>query len=105
VSTIVLSTVGIAVTAAVAGLAANFLFDLHLKDALLLGAVVGPTDAAAVFATVRGTMLRRRLASLLTAESGANDPAAVALTLGLVRRVAPARSTLLLSGAKTASRV
>jgi potassium/hydrogen antiporter len=82
--TLVLSTVGVAVTAVVAGVAAYFLFDLHLRNALLLGAVVGPTDAAAVFATLRGTMLRRRLASLLTAESGANDPAAVALTLGLI---------------------
>jgi len=82
--TLVLSTVGVAVTAVVAGAAAYFLFDLELKNALLLGAVVGPTDAAAVFATLRGTMLRRRLASLLTAESGANDPAAVALTLGLI---------------------
>lgn len=82
--TLALSTAGVAVTAVVAGVAAYFLFDLHLKNALLLGAVVGPTDAAAVFATLRGTMLRRRLASLLTAESGANDPAAVALTLGLI---------------------
>ena len=82
--TLVLSTVGVAVTAAVAGVAAYFLFDLRFRNALLLGAIVGPTDAAAVFATLRGTMLRRRLASLLTAESGANDPAAVALTLGLI---------------------
>jgi cell volume regulation protein A len=81
---LLLSTVGVAVTTVVAGVAAYFLFDLHFKNALLLGAVVGPTDAAAVFATLRGTALRRRLASLLTAESGANDPAAVALTLGLI---------------------
>jgi cell volume regulation protein A len=82
--TLMLSTVGVAVTAAVAGVAAYFLFDLRLPNALLLGAVVGPTDAAAVFATLRGTALRRRLASLLTAESGENDPVAVALTLGLI---------------------
>jgi cell volume regulation protein A len=83
-ATLVLSTLGVAITAAIAGAAAYFLFNLNLKTAFLLGAVVGPTDAAAVFATLRGTMLRRRLASLLTAESGANDPAAVALTLGLI---------------------
>jgi cell volume regulation protein A len=82
--TLVLSTLGVAVTAAVAGTAAYFLFDLHFKHALLLGAVVGPTDAAAVFSTLRGTRLRQRLSSILTAESGENDPAAVALTLGLI---------------------
>jgi potassium/hydrogen antiporter len=82
--TLVLSTVGVAVTAAIAGLGAYFLFDLDVTTALLLGAVIGPTDAAAVFATLRSTRLRRRLASLLTAESGANDPAAVVLTLGLI---------------------
>ena len=80
-----LSTVGVAVTALAAGLAAYLLFDdLSLSVALLLGAVVGSTDAAAVFATLRFTSLRRRLAALLEAESGANDPMAVALTLGLV---------------------
>lgn len=79
-----LSTVAVVVTAAITGLAAYFLFDLSPAGALLLGAVVGSTDAAAVFATLRFTTLRRRLAALLEAESGANDPMAVALTLGLI---------------------
>lgn len=80
-----LSTVGVGVTALATGVAAYALFDdLSLGVALLLGAVVGSTDAAAVFATLRFTSLRRRLAGLLEAESGANDPMAVALTLGLV---------------------
>jgi potassium/hydrogen antiporter len=60
------------------------LLDLKPSEALLLGAVVGSTDAAAVFSTLRFTTLRRRLAALLNAESGANDPMAVALTLGLI---------------------
>jgi cell volume regulation protein A len=81
---IVLSTVGVAVTSAVVAVGAWLLFDLSPSKAFLLGAVVGPTDAAAVFATLRRTNLRRRLGSLLTAESGANDPMAVALTLGLI---------------------
>jgi len=81
---ILLSTIGVAVTTAVVALGAYFLFDLSATKALLLGAVVGPTDAAAVFATLRSAALRRRLASLLTAESGANDPMAVALTVGLI---------------------
>lgn len=79
-----LSTVAVVVTAAITGLAAYFLFDLSPAAALLLGAVVGSTDAAAVFATLRFTTLRRRLAALLEAESGANDPMAVALTLGMI---------------------
>jgi cell volume regulation protein A len=79
-----LSTVAVIVTAALTGLAAYLLFDLSPAAALLLGAVVGSTDAAAVFATLRFTTLRRRVAALLEAESGANDPMAVALTLGLI---------------------
>jgi cell volume regulation protein A len=79
-----LSTVGVAVTAVVTGAAAYVLFDLPLLAAFLLGAVVASTDAAAVFATLRGTTLRRRVAGTLEAESGSNDPMAVALTLGLI---------------------
>jgi cell volume regulation protein A len=79
-----LSTVGVAITAAVTAAAARALFDFTWSKSLLLGAIVGSTDAAAVFATLRFTRLRRRLATLLAVESGANDPMAVALTLGLI---------------------
>jgi cell volume regulation protein A len=79
-----LSTVGVAVTAVVTAAAAHQLLSLSWSKSLLLGAVVGSTDAAAVFATLRFTRLRRRLATLLAVESGANDPMAVALTLGLI---------------------
>lgn len=79
-----LATVGVVVTAGVVGAGAYLLFELTLTEALLLGAVVGSTDAAAVFATLRFTTLRRRVAGLLEAESGMNDPMAVALTLGLI---------------------
>lgn len=81
---VLLSTVGVVVTAGITGAAAYGLFDLSVTKALLLGAVVASTDAAAVFATLRGTRLRRRLARTLEAESGANDPVAIALTLGLI---------------------
>lgn len=79
-----LSTVGVVLTAAVTGLAARALFDLTWKEALLLGAVVSSTDAAAVFSTLRHTRLRRRVARTLEAESGGNDPVAIALTIGLI---------------------
>jgi cell volume regulation protein A len=84
VPALLLSTIGVVVTAAITGAAAYGLFDLSMTRALLLGAVVASTDAAAVFATLRGTRLRRRLARTLEAESGANDPVAIALTLGLI---------------------
>ena len=79
-----LSTVGVVVTALLAGIAARLLFDLSWLQAVLLGAVVASTDAAAVFATLRFTHIRRRLARTLEAESGGNDPMAIALTLGLI---------------------
>lgn len=79
-----LSTVGVAVTALLTGAAAYLLFDLTWLQAVLLGAVVSSTDAAAVFATLRFTNIRRRLARTLEAESGLNDPMAIALTIGLI---------------------
>jgi potassium/hydrogen antiporter len=82
-----LSTVGVAVTALLTGVAAYALFDLSWLRAVLLGAVVSSTDAAAVFATLRFTNVRRRLARTLEAETGGNDPMAIALTIGLIEWV------------------
>ncbi|MFL5926647.1 MAG: potassium/proton antiporter [Gaiellaceae bacterium] len=84
VPAILLSTVGVAITAAVTGAVAHQLFDLSWPESFLLGSVVSSTDAAAVFATLRHTRLRRGLARTLEAESGGNDPVAIALTLGLI---------------------
>ena len=60
-----LSTVGVVVTTLLTGFAAHALFDLTWLEAVLLGAVVASTDAAAVFATLRYTHIRRRLARTL----------------------------------------
>jgi cell volume regulation protein A len=79
-----LSTVGVIATTLLSGAAAHVLFDLSWLEALLLGAVISSTDAAAVFATLRYTNVRRRLARVLEAETGGNDPMAIALTLGLI---------------------
>jgi len=79
-----LSTVGVAVSTVLTGAAAYWLFDLTWLESFLLGAVVASTDAAAVFATMRTTHIRRTLARTLEAESGGNDPTAIALTLGLI---------------------
>jgi potassium/hydrogen antiporter len=79
-----LSTVGVAVSTVLTGIAAHALFDLSWLESFLLGAVVSSTDAAAVFATLRFTHIRRGLARTLEAESGGNDPMAIALTIGLI---------------------
>jgi cell volume regulation protein A len=79
-----LAIVGTIVTAVVTGFAAVFLFDLSTLDGLLLGAVLSATDGAAIFALLRGSTLKRRLATTLEGESGFNDPVAVLLVLGFV---------------------
>jgi cell volume regulation protein A len=84
VPAVLLATVGVVATAVLTGVAAYLLFDLSWLESVLLGAVVASTDAAAVFATLRFTNIRRRLARTLEAETGGNDPVAIALTLGLI---------------------
>src|SRR5689334_21769204 len=82
---IALATVGTVLTAALTGVAARALFaELDTKHALLLGSTVAATDAAAVFAVLRGSTLRRRIARTLEGESGVNDPVAVLLVLGCI---------------------
>jgi potassium/hydrogen antiporter len=79
-----LATVGTILTALVTGIAAHLLFDLTLLEGLLLGAVVSATDGAAIFAVLRGSSLKRRLARTLEGEAGVNDPIAVLLVLGFI---------------------
>ena len=83
---LLLSTVGVVVTAALVSLAARLLFGFTWEEAALLGVIVAPTDAAAVFFLLRvgGITLRDRVRSTLEVESGTNDPIAIFLTLSLV---------------------
>jgi potassium/hydrogen antiporter len=81
---ILLATVGVVLTAAVTAAGVWLLLDVDLVTAGLIGAVVGSTDAAAVFSMMRTTPLPRRTAALLRVESGSNDPIAVMLTVGLI---------------------
>lgn len=84
-----LATAGVLITGAITGVAAHYALRLDALNAMLLGGIVASTDAAAVFATLRGSRLRlsHRLAGVLEVESGANDPMAVFLTLALVQVV------------------
>ena len=77
----VLATVGVAVSMAVTAAGAHLLLGIDWQLALLLGAVVSVTDAAAVFSVLRVVPLPRRVAGLLEAESGFNDAPAVILVL------------------------
>jgi cell volume regulation protein A len=89
-----LATVGVVGTAVVAALGAKAL-GTAWPIALLFGAVVSSTDAAAVFSVLRGAgiQLRRRVALILEAESGLNDPMAVILTVSFTQALAQGERT------------
>lgn len=76
---VVLATVGIGISVLVVATGAHYLLGLDWQLAILLGAVTSPTDAAAVFSTLRKVPLPRRLAGTLEAESGLNDAPTVLL--------------------------
>lgn len=82
-----LATVGVLVTSLLTGLAATYILGVPLLVGILLGGIVGSTDAAAVFAVMRysGLHVRERLAATLEIESGSNDPMAIFLTVGLLQ--------------------
>src|SRR5690242_5640893 len=83
---LVLATAGVAVTALIVAATAVLLFSLPWPDALLIGAVLAPTDAAAVNTLLRsaGVAVPKRVIAALELESGLNDPMAVFLTVLLV---------------------
>src|SRR5262252_6042181 len=82
-----LATAGVLLTALLTAPVAKFSLGIGWVEALLVGAVVDSTDAAAVFLLVhsRGLRLRPRVAATLEIESGTNDPFAVFLTIALVQ--------------------
>ncbi len=86
---LLLATLGVLITAAIAGLAGWAVLDLQPPEALLLGAIIASTDAAAVFFLLRtgGLRLPGRVNAVLEIESGTNDPISVFLVIILVQFV------------------
>ena len=79
-----LALVGTLLTATICGLAAVWLFDYGWLQGLLVGSVVAATDGAAIFALLRDSTLRRRVARTLEGEAGLNDAVAVLLVVGFI---------------------
>ncbi|MEO7938372.1 MAG: potassium/proton antiporter [Burkholderiaceae bacterium] len=82
----VLASVGVVISAAITAIAGRWFVGLDWTTAFLLGAIIGSTDAAAVFALLNrsGVTLNERVSTTLEIESGVNDPMAVYLTLAFI---------------------
>ncbi|QOG12676.1 potassium/proton antiporter [Arcobacter sp. FWKO B] len=84
---LILATVGVFLTAMFMAICVYYILDFTFLEALLVGAVVSSTDAAAVFAILRakGIALKKGLSPLLELESGSNDPMAIFLTIAILQ--------------------
>jgi cell volume regulation protein A len=85
----VLATVGVGISVAVTAAAAHYLAGLEWRQALIMGAVVSSTDAAAVFSVLRRVRLPPKLTGVLEAESGFNDAPVVILVVAFSHHGTP----------------
>jgi cell volume regulation protein A len=85
----ILSTIGVLVSAASVGVLAALVLDIKIVEGILLGAIVSSTDAAAVFSVLRSKSIgfKYRLQELIEFESGTNDPMAIILTIGIIQYI------------------
>src|SRR3954469_25685976 len=79
-----MATIGTAITACTAGLAAHWIFEISVLEGMIVGAAIAATDSAAIFAVLRRSTLKKRLARALEGESGMNDPVALLLVIGFI---------------------
>lgn len=95
----VLATVGVLLTTLMVGVAAQYLFELSWLHALLMGAIISSTDAAAVFFLLRvgGVKIYKRVRSMLEVESGSNDPMAIFLTVLFIEMIVADKNSGLVS--------
>ncbi|MFD1361259.1 potassium/proton antiporter [Lentibacillus salinarum] len=90
----VLATIGVLLTAVMTGFAAYYILGLTMLEGMLFGAIVGSTDAAAVFSVLGSKNIHKRLTATLEAESGTNDPMAVFLTVAFIEMIQIPDSTI-----------
>ncbi len=93
----VMSTAGVAISVAVTAAGAHYLVGLEWRQALIIGAVVSSTDAAAVFSVLRKVPLPSRVTGVLEAESGFNDAPVVILVVAF-SSIDPVRAWYVLIG-------
>ncbi|GAB3807335.1 potassium/proton antiporter [Virgibacillus kimchii] len=92
---ILLATLGVLLTAVITGLGAILVLGVGWMEGMLFGAIVGSTDAAAVFAVLKGKSIQPKVKATLEAESGSNDPMAMILMITFIEFIISDQGSLL----------